>query len=203
MKHNFGCLNQRVSEQTWHDCRNCRGVEMSMITWVISQLSGVDPGVSAAFPVTSSGRTNRACTRNMWVTETGYIYIYIYIYALIYPWILDSLVISNDDMSNRIKKLKRNILQHVLFPPNPVVAPHLQSSRSSSSSSSSPSPSPSPSPSSSPPSPSPSSSSSSHHHITLKFATPPNNMLVGVTTSTLSSWEITLRHPLWTICWLG
>ena len=142
----------------------------------------------------------------------------IYIYALIYPWILDSLVISNVDMSNRIKKLKRNILQHVLFPPNPVVAPHLQSSRSSS-----PSPSSSsPSPSSSPPSP----SSSSHHHITLKFATPPeqyvgrgnninfifmrdltsppslNNMLVGVIASTLSSWGIKICHSLCTICWL-
>ena len=32
---------------------------------------------------------------------------------------------------------------------------------------------------------------------------PMNNMLTGVTTSTLSSWGIKTRHPLWTICWLG
>ena len=32
---------------------------------------------------------------------------------------------------------------------------------------------------------------------------PMNNKLVGVVTSTLSSWGIKIRHPLWTICWLG
>ena len=70
-----------------------------------------------------------------------------------------------------------------------------------------------------------------HHHIiiiiTLNFATPYeqyvgwgnninvifmtdqnsprplNNMLIGVITSTLSSWRIKIRHALWTICWLG
>ena len=32
---------------------------------------------------------------------------------------------------------------------------------------------------------------------------PMSNMLTGVITSTLSSWGIKIRHPLWTICWLG
>ena len=32
---------------------------------------------------------------------------------------------------------------------------------------------------------------------------PMNNMLIGVIASTLSSWGIKIRHPLWTICWLG
>ena len=32
---------------------------------------------------------------------------------------------------------------------------------------------------------------------------PMNNMLIGVITSTLSSWGIKIRHPLWTICWPG
>ena len=32
---------------------------------------------------------------------------------------------------------------------------------------------------------------------------PMTNMLNGVITSTLSSWGIKIRHPLWTICWLG
>ena len=99
--------------------------------------------------------------------------------------------------------------------PNPDIAPHLQSSWSWSWSSSS----------------SPSPSHHDHHHImiiiTLKFATPSeqyvdwgnninfifmrdqnspppmNNMLIGVITSTLSSWGIKIRHLLRTICWLG
>ena len=74
---------------------------------------------------------------------------------------------------------------------------------------------------------------SSHHHIMiiiiLKFATPyeqyvgwgntgninfifmrgqnsppaMNNMLIEIITSTISPWGIKIRHPLWTICWLG
>ena len=32
---------------------------------------------------------------------------------------------------------------------------------------------------------------------------PLNNMLVGVITSTSSSWEIKIRNTLWAICWLG
>ena len=32
---------------------------------------------------------------------------------------------------------------------------------------------------------------------------PMNNMLIGVITSTLSSQWIKIRHPQWTICWLG
>ena len=32
---------------------------------------------------------------------------------------------------------------------------------------------------------------------------PLNNMLIGVLTSTLSSWGVKIRHPLRTICWLG
>ena len=31
---------------------------------------------------------------------------------------------------------------------------------------------------------------------------PMNNMLTGVITSTLSSWRVKIRHPVWTICWL-
>ena len=29
-----------------------------------------------------------------------------------------------------------------------------------------------------------------------------NNMLIGEITSTLSSWGIKIRHPLWPICWM-
>ena len=32
---------------------------------------------------------------------------------------------------------------------------------------------------------------------------PLNNMLTGVITPTISPWGIKIRHPLWTICWLG
>jgi hypothetical protein len=84
--------------------------------------------------------------------------------------------------------------------PNTDIAPHLQSSWSwswSSWSSSS----------------SPSSSSSSHHDVITSRSSshensppPLNDMLPGVITSTLSSWGVKFRHPLWTIwaiCWLG
>ena len=32
---------------------------------------------------------------------------------------------------------------------------------------------------------------------------PLNNTRIGIITSTLSSWGIQTRHPLWAICWLG
>ena len=41
-------------------------------------------------------------------------------------------------------------------------------------------------------------------HEGTKFATPfLNNMLIGVITPTISPWGDKIRHPLWTICWLG
>ena len=48
-----------------------------------------------------------------------------------------------------------------------------------------------------------------HHHIITswsswqkKITAPLHNMLTGVIASTLSSWGVKVRHPLWTICWL-